>query len=268
MDSPPPRRRLRVATLNLWNVSEPLAERRILVEEGLARLRADVVGLQEVVDAPEAAGRQAHELAARDGYHVAYAAEAPFRDGSLGNAILSRYPIVGREARALPHPDGEVVRCVLRADLALPEGLLHFFCAHLSHRADEGWKRERQVEALDAFVRESSSALPRIVVGDLNADPDSSEIRFLTGKATLGGRSTYYQDAAAIVGAPEPTWSRRNRFTAPYGEGDRRIDYVLVTHARADGRGVVERCRLAFAEPGPDGIFPSDHFGVVAEVWL
>jgi endonuclease/exonuclease/phosphatase family metal-dependent hydrolase len=184
----------------------------------------------------------------------------------VGNAVLSRYPIVAHEARALPHVDGDLVRCALRADLSLPEGPLHLFSTHFSYRPDESWKREAQALALDAFVRECSDELPRIVVGDLNAEPDSTEIRFLTGKATLAGRSTFHQDVAAVVGDPQPTWARRNPFTAVQGGGDRRIDYVLVTHARPDRSGVVRSARLAFDRPSPTGIYPSDHFGVFAEI--
>jgi len=90
-----------------------------------------------VLDSPATGVRQAHELADDDGYHVVVAAEGPRQGGMMSNAVLSRYPIVGHEMRALPHADGDLVRCALRADLALPEGLLHFFCTHLSYRADE-----------------------------------------------------------------------------------------------------------------------------------
>ena len=263
---PFPPRRLRIATLNLWNVEGPYAARMALVRAELSRLEPDVVGLQEVIDSPGRGLRQAAELAADHGYHWVFAGEKARERGHIGNAVLSRYPIVAHEARQLPHGDGELVRCAVRADLSLPEGTLHFFCTHFSYRLDESWKREAQALALDAFVRESPTELPRIVVGDLNAEPDSMEVRFLTGKATLGGRSTYYQDTAAVIGGAEPTWARRNPFTAVYGEGDRRIDYVLVTHAHPDRSGLVRSARLAFHQPSSSGLYPSDHFGVFAEI--
>ena len=37
---------LRVLTLNLWNRSEPFAERMAAVRKGLTELQPDVVGLQ------------------------------------------------------------------------------------------------------------------------------------------------------------------------------------------------------------------------------
>jgi endonuclease/exonuclease/phosphatase family metal-dependent hydrolase len=259
-------RNLRIATLNLWNRSEPYAVRMRQACEGITRLAPDILGLQEVFEESASGRRQAHELASREGYHVLSYPAGPLGTGTIGNAVLSRYPIVGGEARTLPHTDGASGRIIVRADIDLPEGPLHFFCTHLSYRADESYKREEQVLAVDGFVRQAKRELPRILVGDFNAEPEATEIRFLTGKATLGGRSTYYQDAAAIVGTEAPTWARRNPYTGVFHEGDRRIDYVFATHARSDGNGEIVSCRLAFDEPDTPQGFASDHFGVIAEI--
>jgi endonuclease/exonuclease/phosphatase family metal-dependent hydrolase len=261
-------RRLRVATLNLWHLSEPWERRVGRIRDELARLAPDVVGLQEVVADPARDYDQAREVGLHEGYHRVYFPAGPYGDGTIGNAVLSRYPIAAASSRTLPFADGRLARIAVRADLALFEGTLSFFCTHLSYRADESHKREAQVAALDRFVREAPRDLPRIVVGDFNADPDSTAIRFFTGKATIGGCGTYYQDAAALRGATAPTWAERNPYTEPFYEGDRRIDYVFVTHARDDGCGAVASCRLAFDEPAVDGTFASDHFGVFAEVWI
>ena len=39
------------------------------------------------------------------------------------------------------------------------------------------------------------------------------------------------------------------------------------TTMRKDGRGTIHDCRLVFDEP-QDGVFASDHFGVLAEVQI
>ena len=261
-------RNLRIGTFNIWHLTEPYDQRRELILAELARLQPDVVGLQEVVDDPTYGMNQARELASVEGLHTFYVPAASFGRGTIGNAVLSRYPILGGESQPLPATQGTMARVVMRADIQLPEGLLHFFCTHLSHRADESYRRELQAAAVDRFVREATRELPRIVVGDFNADSDSNEIRFLTGKSTLHGRSTYYQDAASICHTEAATWARRNPNTEIFREGDRRIDYVFVSHARPDGNGAVVSCRLAFDAPGNNGRFASDHFGVFAEVQI
>jgi endonuclease/exonuclease/phosphatase family metal-dependent hydrolase len=47
---------------------------------------------------------------------------------------------------------------------------------------------------------------------------------------------------------------------------DRRIDYIFVTAARRDGRATVRDARVVFDQPDASGVFPSDHFGVMADV--
>jgi endonuclease/exonuclease/phosphatase family metal-dependent hydrolase len=51
----------RVLTLNLWNISEPLAARYRALEAGLKQLRPDIVCLQEVYRDPASGRSQAVE---------------------------------------------------------------------------------------------------------------------------------------------------------------------------------------------------------------
>src|SRR5579885_544289 len=159
-----------------------------------------------------------------------------------------------------------VARDEVAALVETPDGLLPVVTTHLDWEHDHGFVRERQVLALASLVEEWAHAatLPPIVAGDLNADPDSTEVRFLCGRAALGGQRIDLEDAwlAAGDGGPGFTWDNRNPYAAYAGEPDRRIDYILV------GRPArVEAAALALDTPR-DGVLASDHFGVVADVWL
>ena len=92
----------------------------------------------------------------------------------------------------------------------------------------------------------------------------------VSGWATLGGRRVFYQDAWATARAGESgiTWARDNPFRARMNwlRPDRRIDYIFVTAPRRDGRGTVRDACVVFDQADADGIFPSDHFGVLADV--
>ena len=104
-----------------------------------------------------------------------------------------------------------------------------------------------------------------VVAGDLNAEPDSTVVRYLCGLASLDGHSTYFQDAWRLAGDGGPgfTWSNANPHAAEDGESDKRIDYVLSGfHGPALGGRPVE-CRVVGDTP-VDGVWPSDHFGVLA----
>jgi endonuclease/exonuclease/phosphatase family metal-dependent hydrolase len=114
-----------------------------------------------------------------------------------------------------------------------------------------------------------------VLCGDFNATVDSDELRFLRGLTTLAGRRTHFQDAwqHAHGDAPGLTWSSENEQTRPLRslDIDRRIDYVLVTSRKKDGRGTVRGCEVVFAErdgDDADAVCASDHYGVMADVQL
>ena len=270
-------RPLRVLTLNCWNVSEPYAARMAVARAAIAALDPDIIGLQEVIVRRDGFDQTTDVLGGL-GYHTVYG--PAFRwteDGHVpcdaegdgfGNLIASRWPIAASRRCALPGEEMGERRCAIAAQIAAPFARIPFVCAHLAWRFEHGALRERQVRALDAFTREwaRDAEFPPIVVGDLNADPDATEIRYLCGLATLDGQSTYYQEAWRVRGSgPGYTWDNRNPFTALMYEPDRRLDYILVGLADLNGRGWIERVGLACTEP-LDGVFASDHFGVVAEI--
>ena len=262
--------RLRVMTLNLWNRDGPWEARMRLVRQWIERLEPDVVGFQEAL---RGAGiDQAAELVAVDGYSVAYSSPALFwADPSveLGNAIASRWPIRERIVIELPAAwDGDA-RGALMAKVATPSGVVPFVCTHLSWRRDHGEARERQAVALAEAIIEhrDDGDLPLILVGDFNAEPQSAEIRFLTGLQTLDGASIYLRDAWLHAGGGDDgiTWSNRNPYARQGLEPELRIDYIFVGPPKPDGVGDVEDCRVVCDEPS-EGVWPSDHFGVVADI--
>jgi endonuclease/exonuclease/phosphatase family metal-dependent hydrolase len=260
---------LRILTLNIWNTEGPWPERAIRIRDWIARLDPDVIGLQEVVRGP--AIDQLGELAPR-GFATAHAPAVDFwRDPSarFGNAIASRWPIVEQEVTKLPDAGDGERRVALAATLEAPFGALGMVCTHLNWKFHHGWVREQQVAALGELLRRrrSRDAFPLVVLGDFNADPDSTEIRYLRGLHALGGRSLYLRDAWAEAGGGGPgiTWSNRNPYARTALEPDRRIDYVFVAPPLRGGVGLVERCRVVCDEER-DAVWPSDHFGVCAEL--
>lgn len=273
---------VRVATWNLWATYAAWQIRGPIIE---AQLRAAAPDIALLVEAwAEPTGRsQAEGLAVALGdYEHVWASNLTFADGvHAGNAILSRWPIVRSEVRTLPREapnrsrddEGEERLCVF-AEIDGPRGLMQVFCAHLSWREDHGAIRQEQVRAIAEFARETRPrAFPAILGGDLNAAPDTDEIRFLAGKHTLAGRRTHYQDAYARVGGhrgPGFTWARANTHTEKLAwlERDRRIDYIFVSTERPDGRGKILDARVVMDSPDETGLFASDHFGVMADVQL
>ena len=260
--------RLRVLTWNLWWRFGPWERRRPAIAATIAALDPDVVALQEAWG--EAGGNDfAAELGAELGYHHAYASRLSFDGVGFGNAVLSRWPITASAATDLPAPPGaDEQRVVLRADVHGPRGPLQVFSTHLNWRFDHSAVRQEQVRTIAGAVAAARPrTYPPILCGDFNAVPDSDEVRMLTGRAAVPVDGLVFHDAweAAGGGGPGVTWSNANPYAALDLEPDRRIDYVFVGWAKAGGAGHVTACEVVGIEP-VDGVVPSDHYGVLAEL--
>ena len=114
---------------------------------------------------------------------------------------------------------------------------------------------------------EPPPGLPPVLVGDFNAQPDATEIRFLKGLHALEGRSVFFADCFGVAGeGPGYTFdATRNPFAAPTHEYPRRIDYVFVRGPDKKVRGKPLEARVVMQEI-EGGVCASDHYGVYAEV--
>jgi endonuclease/exonuclease/phosphatase family metal-dependent hydrolase len=259
--------RLRVATWNVWWRFGPWRERQPAIVESLRRIDADVVALQEVWDTEDGAGQPETLARALDYEHV-FVPGFDAGDASFGNAILSRWPIAESETRGLPTtPTTDEFRVALKAEVDGPRGRFEVYTTHLNWRYDESHVRQTQVRVLAEFVAESEGrSFPPIVCGDFNADPGADEVRMLTGRAAVPVPRLVFIDAWDAAGTgPGFTWSNDNPFAARDLEPDRRIDYVLVGWPKVRGAGHVVEARVA-AIDAIDGVYPSDHYAVVAEL--
>ena len=130
---------------------------------------------------------------------------------------------------------------------------------------------EAQVRRVAGFVAAcSADGLPPVVTGDLNAVPESDEVRLLEGFLTEPSVPDLLLVDAWRYAAPGDrgiTWSRANPHAAATGEPDARIDYVLVGTPRATGAVQVAGAWVAGDRPR-DGVWPTDHAAVVADLRL
>jgi endonuclease/exonuclease/phosphatase family metal-dependent hydrolase len=264
--------RIRVATVNLFARHGDWARRRGALQASLAALDADVLALQEAV--VDDSSDTAREVLGRQ-YHLAHQTTGLVGDGAhRGASIASRWPI----------------RAVHEIDLHLTDRTWDYGCGAVlteidsplgdllvvSHGNSWAWwaERERELQAV-AVVRRIEELLTErpahvVVGGDFNAEPQTSSMRFFTGRASLDGWSTAYRDAWESVHGEAPGWTfdPRNPLTAvdePGLDRGRRIDHLLV---RCGDHGPTVRIAdagLAVHEP-VDGVQPSDHYGVFADL--
>ncbi|MFI6048989.1 endonuclease/exonuclease/phosphatase family protein [Streptomyces violascens] len=238
----------RVVTLNIWGRGSAWRRRLPLVRAELVRLAPDFVGLQEVWR--KGSRCQAEQIADDLGYHVTYAPARTARDRSTqGNALLSRAPVARYEVLPLPTP-GVEPRSVLCAEV----GSTTVLVTHVTWEWEYAHIRQQQVRFL-AELAAGHAGRDVVLLGDLNAAPDTDEIRWLTGRM---------QDAWVYGGrGPGHTYTPANRHARKAREPARRIDYILTSGLRA------AHTELAFTTPhctALGSLWPSDHFGVVCDL--
>ncbi|MEV0810727.1 endonuclease/exonuclease/phosphatase family protein [Micromonospora sp. NPDC050200] len=199
---------LRVAT---YNIHAGAGEDNVFdldrTAEAIRALDADVVGLQEVdvhwgdrsdfVD-------EAQELAERLGMQAFFApiydfdpltAGAPRRQ--YGVAVLSRHPILEAEnheitrlSTQVPNPVPAPAPGFAEVTVNVRGAHVHVYSTHLDYRGDPTVRRMQVADTLDILAADSG---PKVLVGDLNAEPGAPELaalwQDLRDAAPTGGKT-------------------------------------------------------------------------------
>ena len=137
-------------------------------------LSVDVVGLQEVIHHHHQPIPPEELLAELTGMHACYLPAHQFRRHCIGNAVLCREPIVETVSYELPHTYPER-RILLEVDTTVSGLTVTIFCTHLVHLARLA-SRMRLAQATAVAKQMSLCWRPHLLVGDLNAGPNSREL--------------------------------------------------------------------------------------------
>jgi len=245
---------MKILTLNTWQERGPWRERWELIFKGLAEYDADIVGFQEVFNM-----EWAEEIRRRSGYpYLAVSGE------HSGLIFLSKFKPVERECLVMKtqSPTEDYLRYAFYIRVDTGAAQVAFFNTHLSWRAVENVIRMKQTEELVSFVEKKSGDLPSVIMGDFNMAVPAPGIVFVREiKKWIDAFS------AKNPGDPGLTWDYRN----PYAEAERdkmaerRIDYVFIRKPSSPSAKILSS-RVVFDRPSKQGVYPSDHFGVLTEL--
>jgi endonuclease/exonuclease/phosphatase family metal-dependent hydrolase len=164
-----------------------------------------------------------------------------------GSAILSRHPFLSLDCHQLSLRDGTddpTRRVLLHARFHLPTGPFHLFNAHFS------WVHEQAEDNLKETLPILESVQgQRMLVGDLNATPDSIIMQRFVEAGWI--------DAWAAL-RPED-----NGYTFESNSLSKRIDYAWVDQSLRERLHAIRT--IAGAEKGR-GARPSDHVGLLVDL--
>ena len=222
----------------------------------VANMNPDIAGLCEMPS--EMIGTFINSLNARTGrswfwYHI------PKYSGTTeGNLIISKYSFSSTSGRYLSYQ-----RSVAQATIVVGGRTINFFATHLD--PDSSGARFQQVVELQAFASGFSES--RIVVGDFNAGPDTSEsVRMTSGYYDSWMRSMNAGTAISYPDNPVYMHTRTRRG---------RIDYVFYSTSSGslvlqgmqvpDTRNLSQtNVSVVLGTLDDKGVRPSDHNPTIA----
>jgi endonuclease/exonuclease/phosphatase family metal-dependent hydrolase len=274
--------RIRVMTWNIWGRNHNWLERLSVILNVLRDSHADIIALQEVwAESTDSGVGQARTIAESLEYSYYAVMASRQADFYIGNALLSRWPMRAAGHEVLPTAtESSEKRVAVYSEVSSPFGSVPVVTAHLSWERHLSDVRQLQTEALaDIASRLADSTWPPIVMGDFNSDPESDEIRLLTGRRSRSRDLVVFQDAweQAGDGTAGFTWTPESGYYAvsrhlglpamPWLR--RRLDYIFV--GLPDGREntalpiQVERAWLG-GKASNEKLDGSDHYAVIADL--
>lgn len=240
-----------VVSLNLWHDQHDWPARLRRIVGALRALDPDVVCLQEVLQHP-GLPNQAVTLAESLGCSVHFVSvDGEERPKRYGNAILTRHRVLAKGGRfLLPLDDWRVVAHV-RVDVR--GRAVDVYDTHLHHTPEGGAIRAEQIRDLLAYVDSTRGDGPAVLAGDFNCELGSPELRPLERDWLDAFAATHPGVHGAAAATMNPL----------LGNEARAIDHVFVPRR---GRLAPRETEILFRECGPDSVWASDHFGLLARL--
>ena len=245
----------RVTTLNLEQDHKRWPLRRPLIEAEIARLKPDILALNEV-SLPLQTARTLRAFAA-GATGVPYNLVQQTRVNGLSEveveALITSFPVV--ETGNLDFRTQDIVALVAR--LMVAGQSIDVYVTHLYRSVGEDSLRLFQVQRLLGWIDSRPDALHTIVCGDFNATLDKPSAALMASRfrPTQTAPTAFTPLADDKGSVSHPYWPRM----------DRCIDYVWVSE-----RLKVLASGTCFDQPSPDdaALWPSDHAGVWADIEL
>ena len=200
----------------------------------------------------------AKEIRERSGYpYLAVSGE------HSGLIFLSKFKPIEQECLVMKtqSPTEDYLRYAFYLQVDADGEKVALFNTHLSWKVGENEIRMKQTLELEAFVNQKAGDLPAAVLGDFNGASNTPPVVYL--REIRKWIDTFW---VKNPGVPGLTWDYRN----PYAEAERekmaerRIDFIFIRERTGSFEKIVSS-RVVFNEPSAEGVFPSDHFGVLTE---
>ena len=240
---------MKIVTLNTWGMSGPYETRWDYLLEELQRIQPDVICFQEVFEPTLV--RKIEECFQFSGV----------ASHEAGLVILTRFSISSHQdlKYQTKSPLEEYERHALSASLTTQSGPLLVVNTHLAWKPEDEKTRLNQVKELIAAVEKKESHA--LLAGDFNDTPESKPVKTIKAAGFIDLFESLHPDERGL------TWDNKNPFMKEHAIKlpDRRIDF-LFAHKKLLANTSPLKCEVVFNLPDKNGIYPSDHYGVVVDL--
>ncbi len=265
-----------LVSINILNDLSRWWQRRGLLVEQIAECQPDLIAIQEVSIQRKSSNAHwlAEQLNSRDDaaekqYEVYLCPKTGVFEKKEGIAILSRLPVRKQERLDLLTQNRVAQAITFRLEgepLMLVNG-------HYYWHPGSSPRRLAQVELLLDWMDTQPAEIPVVICGDFNSMPDSPSIQFLR---------QYFDSAYVAIHGEEPEYTcptplpsstkTKLRIAAQKILGQipatdtawrGTLDYIFV-----DPRMHTQACKIVLDKPAKHNadIYPSDHFGLFAQI--
>jgi len=201
---------IKVLSFNIYHGENTQGSSNLEAIEALInKLQPDFVGLQEVDLKTERSNFTdiSTHLGYRTKMHPVFAKAMDFNGGEYGVALLSKHSFNSTQRQVLPNKKKREPRVLIAAKTFVNKQEVQVINTHFDHA-----KKDRLRFKQSAFINKQfcTDSLPKILIGDLNALPQSKPILNLTKKWQLSDNQI----------SPDVTY--------PSHAPSKKIDYIMV----------------------------------------
>ena len=258
----------KVVTINILFDLETWEARRHLLARGLAAEQADIIGIQEVRLPEDTSAWLAQELQMPYVHLVPYHKPKGLKIPNYGAAILSRHPFTRAETLDLQTQG----RFAQRVQIEVNHRPITFCNGHYFWHPGSTPERVKQIQLLFDWLGELPPEMPVVAVGDFNGTPETPAMalmreKFASAYATHHGCEPEYTCPTPLA---RRGWKRTLHQTLLNLKANRTLqpwrgtlDYIFISPHLG-----VRDCQLILTQPekGDRTLYPSDHFGIAAEL--
>lgn len=258
----------RLITLNTWKGDGGYTKRLEAMARGLHQLQPDILFLQEAVRIEDGRIDTAGYLAGCLGLQLAYApARRKIRkiEGRQyvchsGLALLSSNELVNQRILQLPTSPGDPDRLALSAAVEVNGQKIVVTNLHLTHLSGADELRLRQFSAVTRQIQAGKKPLLWFCGGDFNCAVDNNRLQSISENSRLQIVDCYLAGGGQ---SPGDTFVDNN---CRPGKG-MRLDHIFCLAGEGMAIPPCKNGRIVLNRPDPEGTMPSDHFGVMVDIY-